>query len=160
VDLIQRFNFIGAGALPGIFTYICRQGPTIHWWRWWSGAQAAWHHRCGRSQNSTGVNWIPIKCSSEKNIFYGTPENFLSKESISNFFHCLCKRRRAYTFPVVKSHRKLHLADYFCAKQSASTLANCHWKFSLCLGLSAAAGVANCHSCRLKWAKCKTWDPT
>jgi len=64
----QRFseNFIGTGALLGIVTYICRQRPVIHWWRWRSGAPTAWHHWCGRSQNSTGLNWIPMECNSEK----------------------------------------------------------------------------------------------
>ena len=144
--LDQRFsrNFIGAVALLGIFTYICRQRPIIHWWRWWSGALAAWHHWCGRSQNSTGINWIPIESNSEKNIFWWHTRKLLVKgRSLQNFFHCSCKRRRAYTSPLVKSHRKLHLADHFRAKRSASTLANCHWKFLLCLGLSAAAGGAN-----------------
>jgi len=56
--LDQRFsgNFIVAVALLGIFTHIYRQWPIIHWWRWWSGALAAWHHWCGRSQISTGIN--------------------------------------------------------------------------------------------------------
>jgi len=55
--------FIGTRALLGIFAYICRQRPVIdgiHWWRWRSGAPAAWRHWCGHSQNSTGINWIPI----------------------------------------------------------------------------------------------------
>jgi len=80
-------NAIGTAALLGIFAYICRQRPIIHWWRWRSGAPAAWHHWCGRSQNLTGINWIPIECSSERNIFDGTPENFLSKEGVSKIFH-------------------------------------------------------------------------
>ena len=44
-------NFIGAGAVLDMYAYICRQRPVIHWWRWRSGAPAAWHHWCGRSQN-------------------------------------------------------------------------------------------------------------
>jgi len=149
----QRFsgNFIGARALLGIFTCICRQRPIIHWWRWWSGALAAWHRWCGRSQNSTGINWIPIECSSEKNAFWCHTRKLLVKvRYLQNFFHCLCKRRSAYTSPLVKTHRKLHLAGYFRAKRSASTLAICHWKFSLCLSLSAAARGANCPRCKLQ----------
>ena len=149
----QRFsgNFIGVEALLGIFIYICRQQPIIHWWRWWSGAPAAWHHWCGRSQNSTGINWILMECSSEKNIFWRHTRKFLVKRRyLQKFFHCSCKRRRTYTSPLVKSHRKLHLANYFRAKRSASTLAICHWKFSLCFGLSAAAGGANCPRCKLQ----------
>jgi len=62
----------------------CRQRPIIHcirWWRWRSGTLAAWYHShwCRRCQNSTGINWIPRECSSsERTIFYGTPENFLA----------------------------------------------------------------------------------
>jgi len=56
--------FIGTRALLGIFAYICRLCLSvidcIHWWRWRSGASAAWRHWCGHSQNSTGINWIPI----------------------------------------------------------------------------------------------------
>jgi len=58
-----------ARPLLGIFAYIFRQRTIVHWWRWLSGAQAAWHHFCWRRQSSTGINWIPIECSSERNIF-------------------------------------------------------------------------------------------
>jgi len=44
--------FIGTWALLGIFAYICRQRPVIHWWRWGSWAQAAWHHWCGQCRIS------------------------------------------------------------------------------------------------------------
>ena len=149
--LDQRFsgNFIGAGALLGIFTYICRQRPTIHWWRWWSRAPEAWHHWCGRSQNSTGSNWIPIECSSEKNIFDGTPENFLSKELICKIFSTACVSTGALT------HARWWKAIVsfiwpITFTQSNSTLANCHWKLSLCLGLSATAGEANCPHYKLQ----------
>ena len=75
-----------AGPLLGIFAYILRQRTIIHWWRLGSGAPAAWHHCCWRSQSSTGIIWIPIECSSERNIFDDSPDNFLSKESISKIF--------------------------------------------------------------------------
>ena len=86
-------HFIVAGALLGIFAYICRQRPIILWWRWQSGTPAAWHHWCRHSQNSTGIHWISIECSSsERN---GTPENFLSKEGIwyLKFFPLLANRQ-------------------------------------------------------------------
>ena len=54
VDQRCSGNIIGAGTLLGVFAYICGQRPVIHyihWWRWWSGAPAAWHHWCWRSQN-------------------------------------------------------------------------------------------------------------
>ena len=73
VDQRCSGNFVGAAALLGIFAYICRQRPVIHciqWWRLRSGALAAWHHWCGRSQNWTGINWILIECSNERNIFW------------------------------------------------------------------------------------------
>jgi len=83
--------FIGTGALLGIFAYICRQQPIlhcIHWWRWRSGAPAAWHHWCGRSQNSIGINWIPIECSSERNIFWWhTWELLVKGRHLQKFFH-------------------------------------------------------------------------
>ena len=82
--------FIGTGALLGIFAYICRQRPIIrciHWWRCRIGAPAAWHHRCGRSQNSTGINWIAI-CSSEINIFWWhTWELLVKGRYLQNCFH-------------------------------------------------------------------------
>ena len=100
-----REIFIGTGALLGIFAYICRQRPIIHcihWWKWRSGAPAAWHHWCGRSQNSTGINWIPIECSSKRNIFlWHTWEllgRYLQKRKVSpKFFPLLAN---SYPSPV------------------------------------------------------------
>jgi len=58
------------------------------------------HHWCRRSQNSSGNNWIPIECSSsERNIFDGTPENFLSKELSPKFFPLLTNCQ--WKFPTV-----------------------------------------------------------
>jgi len=33
------WHFIGVGAVLGIFSYICRQRPIIHWQRWRSRAR-------------------------------------------------------------------------------------------------------------------------
>jgi len=83
--------FIGTGALLGIFAFIYRQRPIIHcvhWWKWQSGAPAAWHHWCGRNQNSTEINWIPIECSSERNIFWWhTWELLVKGRYLQNVFH-------------------------------------------------------------------------
>ena len=84
--------FIGTGALLGIFAYICRQRPVIdciHWWRWRSGAPAAWHHWCGHSQNSIGINWIPIECSSESNNFWWHTWELLVKGGYLKLFPLL-----------------------------------------------------------------------
>jgi len=77
-----------SGPLLGIFAYIFRQRTIIHWWRWLSGAPAAWHHCCWRRQNSTGIDWIPIECSTERNIFWWkTWELPVDGRCLQNFFH-------------------------------------------------------------------------
>ena len=72
VDQRCSRNFTGTGALLGIFAYIYKQLFIIHWWRWRSGAPAAWHHRVWTQPKFiwNGNNWIPVECSSTINVFW------------------------------------------------------------------------------------------